>query len=213
LADIARYCSVTQPEGVLFMASTRPNQLTDLEQVSTEDVVHLVEQERGHFDWVINDLAPTTHSPTNLGALEVTDALVIVTTPAKDSLGKAMKSIAWLHQNGYERLALDVTVVVNRAHWWTNTEKIHNEFIDALGPEFSNITVFPVNQSWHLTGGRVIHMSKLNRKVKAQVDQVIGHHSTVLADAFVDDTEQLTHLEEMATLATPNTSEGGENNG
>lgn len=213
LTDIQRYCSVVSPEGVLFMASTRPNQLTDLDQVTQEDVVELVEREQGHFELVVNDLAPTTHSPTNLGALEVTDALVILTTPAQDCIGKAKKSIAWLNQNGFEELALNATVVVNRAHWWTNVAKIRQEFIDDLGIEFSNIEVFPVNSSWHLMGGRVIRVASLSRKLKAQVNEILGYHATMLADSFVDDDIQLTHLEEMGLSVDDDTSEGGEKNG
>lgn len=97
------------PSGVRVLLA--PTDLASVEGIDPEDVVRMLDQLRGHFDYVICDLWSSLEDLTN-GTLRVADRVLLVTTPELPALRNLQRVMTFARPD--LRLDEKALVVANR---------------------------------------------------------------------------------------------------
>lgn len=200
-SDFNRYATVTEEEGVLVVASSRPDTYAGTEGVTREEMEALHDVEARHFSLVYDDLGTSTDSPTNRAALNKADVVVIVTTPANDSVQQAIMTFAYL-QKEYPEKARCAILVVNRCWPWTRLQAIRRQFAAVFGNQLVQNVGF-VSMGFTLTQqlGRNVSPANVRSGVRVNGHTLNALIASRLTDGTVGEPE-LTHQEMLARTGT-----------
>jgi MinD-like ATPase involved in chromosome partitioning or flagellar assembly len=200
--DLARYCTVTT-NGLMVLPYARSELSCNLVKMTHAQTHEVIKAQKQVADIVVNDLSPNLDE-RNQGALDITDRLVIVTTPAKDSIEKALHTVRFLIDNGYAELAKTATIIVMRAMPWTRLEDIYQLFVEKFGEDVSGMSIGRFNFSMRLAAARDLDKPVVGPRTVTVLRELVAKLLGELADAKVsDEASQRTHLEAAGIPHSP----------
>ncbi|MGH3097830.1 MAG: MinD/ParA family ATP-binding protein [Streptosporangiales bacterium] len=129
---------------------------------------------------VLLDCGTSLSHPVTEAMLKTVDAVVVVTTPAEDSVAACVSTLGWLERNGYERLAKDAAVAVTDVRKSRFDRAQHAQVQLELGEKARTVLDFGFDPG--LVRGGVVALDRLSMRTRetaleAAAFTVSGHQS------------------------------------
>lgn len=129
---------------------------------------------------VLLDCGTSLSHPVTEAMLKTVDAVVVVTTPADDSVAACLSTLGWLERNGYEHLAKGAAVAVTDVRKSRFDRAQHAQVQRDLGQKAR--TVFDFGFDPGLVRGGVVALDRLSMRTRenaleAAAFAVSGHQS------------------------------------
>jgi hypothetical protein len=144
----------------------------------------------------VYDCGTDSQRPTNVRALVDSDVVLLVTTPAKDSLEQTTSAFVWMCSHPQIRNK-HVILVVNRRFWWRNLDRIQARFDEMATLQFAkegvaswrpkSFNAMGVGWDPRLQLGNKFTSGSMRASVRADLDEIGALALELVADAFEDD--------------------------
>lgn len=201
-AHLLPYCTVTE-HGLKVMAYRREDELDDVDEMTREEMVSVIDKVTDIESIVLCDLAPNKAGRTR-GALDRTHQVQIVTTPANDRLDQAVTTFSWLLANDYEHLARTAVIIINDYKTQADVDKVKERFASKHHAHMNDVRFNAIRHNKKLMDGGKVSLSLLGKREEVLLLEDTATMLEGLADAFSNNpASQVTHLEARGRATTP----------
>jgi pilus assembly protein CpaE len=163
------FSSLTRhPRG--FYILTAPDEVSDADQIVSDDIAGLLQVLRRYLDHVILDL-PHNFNERNMAAIDAADNLLLIVQQSMPAIKSVQKSLKLFEDLGYDEKK--VKVILNRC--LTKSELTPEDISYVLNwPVFTSINNDFINLTDIINKGKTIGMSRPDLKINRDLEVLAG---------------------------------------
>jgi len=163
------FSSLTRhPRG--FYILTAPDEVSDAEQISSDDIARLLQVLRRYLDHIIIDM-PHNFNERNMAAIDAADNLLLIVQQSMPVIKNVQKALKLFEELGYDEKK--VKVVLNRC--LTKSELTPEDISYVLNwPVFASISNDFIRLTDIINKGKTIDMAGPDLKINSEIEVVAG---------------------------------------